>query len=42
MNRPVTIVIERETRDCMKHLARKDQTYDDLLNELIKLKEKSK
>lgn len=42
MNRPVTIVIERTTRDRMKHVARKDQTYDDLLNELIKLKENKK
>jgi|GEM_PF-1484725 len=36
MNRPVTIVIEKTTRDRMKHIARKDQTYDQLINELLK------
>jgi len=36
MNRPVTIVIEKTTRDRMKHTARKDQTYDQLINELLK------
>jgi len=38
MNKPVTIVIEKTTRDRMKHIARKDQTYDQLINELIKVK----
>lgn len=38
MNKPVTIVIEKTTRDRMKHVARKDQTYDQLINELIKAK----
>jgi hypothetical protein len=31
-----TIVLAPETRDELRHIARKDQTYDDLLNELIR------
>ena len=34
-----TIVVEKETRENLKHIARKDQTYDSLLRELILLKE---
>jgi hypothetical protein len=41
MNKPVTIVIERATRDRLKHLGRKDQTYDQLVNELLRLKERA-
>lgn len=31
-----TVVIKKTTRQALKHLARKDQTYDELLNELMK------
>jgi len=31
-----TIVLSPETRNELQHIARKDQTYDDLLNELIR------
>jgi hypothetical protein len=34
------ILVEHETREHMKHVAKKFQTYDDLINELLKLKEK--
>ena len=34
-----TVVIKRSTREALKHAARKDQNYDDFLNELLKLKE---
>jgi hypothetical protein len=36
MEKPCVIVIEYETRKLMKRLARKDQTYDDLVIELIR------
>jgi predicted CopG family antitoxin len=35
-----TIQIRNETRELLKHMGRKDQTYDDLINELILIKEK--
>lgn len=41
MNKPCVIVIERETRDHLKDVAKKSQTYDKIINELILLKEKS-
>jgi hypothetical protein len=31
-----SIVIENSTRELLKHIARKDQTYDQLINALIK------
>ena len=37
-----TIILERSTRESLRHIGRKDQTYDDLINELIALKESSK
>jgi len=39
MNRKSVIVIEYETREHMKEVARKSQTYDDLINELLQLRE---
>lgn len=39
MHNPCVIVIERDTREHMKHLARKDQSYDSFLRELLRLKE---
>jgi hypothetical protein len=30
-----TVVIKKSTRLALKHLARKDQTYDDLITELL-------
>jgi hypothetical protein len=33
-----TILIRQVTRDRLKKVARKDQTYDDLINQLIDLK----
>ena len=30
-----TILIDKNTRGKLKHIARKDQTYDQLVNELI-------
>lgn len=41
-NRPfnlTSIVVQKSTRENLRHIARKDQTYDQLINELIKLKE---
>jgi hypothetical protein len=40
MIKPAVIVIERETREHLKQVARKNQTYTDILNELISLKER--
>jgi hypothetical protein len=42
MDQITTIQIRLETRDLLKHTGRKDQTYDDLINELIKIKGKGK
>jgi len=33
------IVVELETREHMKQIAKKSQTYDDLIRELLKLRE---
>lgn len=33
-----TILVEQTTREKLKKIARKDQTYDDLLNQLIEMK----
>jgi hypothetical protein len=41
MQRKSVIVIEYQTREHMKEVAKKSQTYDDLINELLKLKEAS-
>jgi len=38
MHRKSVIVIEYETREHMKDVAKKSQTYDDLINELLRLK----
>jgi hypothetical protein len=40
MYRPCVIVIEHETREHLKEVAKKSQTYDNVINELISLKEK--
>jgi hypothetical protein len=34
-----TIIVEKSTRETLKHVARKDQTYDQLINELLKSKQ---
>ena len=39
MHRPCVIVIEHETRELLKEVAKKSQTYDNIINELIQLKE---
>jgi predicted CopG family antitoxin len=36
-----TILIRNETRERLKHLGIKGQTYDDLINELIETKTKN-
>jgi hypothetical protein len=41
MHKKSVIVIEYETREHMKEVAKKSQTYDDLINELLELKEAS-
>lgn|GEM_PF-1926926 len=44
-NRPknlTTILVQKTTRENLRHEARKDQTYDVLIIELLKLKEKEK
>jgi uncharacterized protein Veg len=41
MNRPCVIVIEHATREHLKEVARKSQTYTDIINELIQLKEQT-
>jgi hypothetical protein len=33
-----TILLETSTREELRRIGRKDQTYDDLINELIELK----
>jgi hypothetical protein len=38
MNQPSVIVIERATREQLKEVAKKSQTYTDIINELISLK----
>jgi hypothetical protein len=37
-----TILIAPETRDGLKHIARKDQSYNDLLQDLILMFEKQR
>lgn len=39
MHKKCVIVIEHETREHLKEVARKSQTYDKVINELIALKE---
>jgi hypothetical protein len=39
MKNRYVIVIEKATRDHIKELAKKSQTYDDFINELLLLKE---
>ena len=34
-----TIIIEHTTRDLLRQLGRKNQTYDQLINELVNLKQ---
>ena len=34
-----TILVESETRERLREIGKKNQTYDDLIKELIKLKE---
>lgn len=38
MNEKASIIIKNETRNLMKKVARKEQTYDDLILELINIK----
>ena len=42
MNRKSLIAVEFETRERMKNVAKKSQTYDDLIQEMLYLKESSK
>lgn len=35
-----TILIESETRDKLRHIGRKMETYDDILNKLIRMYER--
>lgn len=39
-NQKTTIIIESKTRDRLRTLGRKEQTYDDIINELIGIKRK--
>jgi hypothetical protein len=39
MQKPCVIVIEHATREHLKDVAKKSQTYDAVINELIALKE---
>jgi len=41
MYKPCIIAIELETRNHLKEVAKKSQTYTDIINELISLKENS-
>jgi hypothetical protein len=36
-----TILVESTTRELLKHIGRKDQTYDELINTLIKSRKNS-
>jgi hypothetical protein len=38
MSDNATILVRSKTRDLMKKVARKEQTYDDLINELIEIR----
>ena len=35
-----TILIKNKTRDILKTVARKEQTYDDIINELLNIRKK--
>ena len=37
-NMKTTIIIEKETREHLRNVGRKNQTYDDLIRELIRAK----
>jgi hypothetical protein len=39
MIKKATIIVKNETRNLMKKVARKEQTYDDLILELINIKQ---
>ena len=41
MIKPCVIVIEHQTREHLKEVAKKSQTYDKIINELIQLKEQN-
>jgi hypothetical protein len=40
MEKKTSIIIETETRNKLRKIGRKDQTYDQLIKDLIKLKNK--
>lgn len=40
MQQPCIIVIEHETREMLKDVAKKSQTYDMIIRELISFKQK--
>jgi hypothetical protein len=40
IQKPSHIIIERDTKDHLKEVARKSQRYTDIIEELIALKEK--
>ncbi len=42
MQRPCVIVIEYATRENLKQVAKKSQTYTDIINELIKTRQETK
>jgi hypothetical protein len=42
MNSPCVIVIEKAIREQLKEVAKKSQTYTDIIRELIELKQKER
>ena len=38
LNQKATILIELKTRNRLRYIGRKEQTYDDIINELIRVK----
>jgi hypothetical protein len=40
MSEITTIQIRNQTRELLKRIGRKDQTYDDLINELMQMNKK--
>lgn len=40
MSEITTIQIRSQTRELLKRIGRKDQTYDDLINELVQMNKK--
>jgi hypothetical protein len=40
LQKPSHIIIERDTRDHLKEVAKKSQRYTDIIDELISLKER--